>query len=68
MKKGQIEKNEKGFSIKPTQEYIDKKEREKRIKERKDVDKTKVTNAEIFKFLQDTNDRLSEIYDMLKEK
>lgn len=69
LNKAKIEKNAKGFTVKPTPEYIAKQQREQRMKERKEKnDVSRTTNAEIFEFLQDVADRQSEIYDLLRSK
>ena len=45
---------------------LEKEAREKRIKDRKNLDKTNYTNKEVMEHLNDTNDRISEIYDIIK--
>lgn len=65
MNREEIKLTQKGFSISPTQEYIEKQDREKRIQQRKN--KTgKITNEEIYQYLNDTNDRIEEIYELTK--
>lgn len=56
-----------GFNVALTKEYVEHRNREERIKERIKIDKENISNVEIFEFIMDTNARLSEIYDMLKE-
>ena len=52
--------------VKKDEKEILKAEREQRIKDRKDISKTNITNREVFEYLNDTNDRLEEIYDLIK--
>lgn len=65
--KVKIEVSNTGFNIEPSQEYLNKRTREKRIADYKAKDKSKITNVEIGEMLEDLADRQSEIYDMLKE-
>lgn len=58
----------KGFIVRATPEQVEKQDREKRMKERKEKAPKNVTNTEIYEYLKDTNDRLSEIYDLLKQR
>lgn len=66
MSKPNITKMANGFKVSKSEKQIEKEAREERILARKSMKKSSVTNTEIFEFLQDTNDRLSEIYDLLK--
>ena len=50
------------LSIKATPKH----QREKRIKDQRENPKANPTNKDIQQLLLDTNDRLSEIYDLLK--
>jgi hypothetical protein len=66
MNKIKIERVKKGIVIKQSEEYRHKKERESRILERKIAPKLNPSNKDIYEYLNDTNERLSEIYDLLK--
>ncbi|MEC1757359.1 hypothetical protein [Schinkia azotoformans] len=68
MSKQNVVKTSKGFKVSKSDKQLDKEAREQRMNERKVADKSRVTNTELFEYLQDTNDRLSEIYDMLNGK
>ncbi len=68
MSKPNIQRTGKGFKVSKSAEQIEKEAREQRILERKNFDKSRVTNTEIYEYLKDTNERLNEIYDMLKGK
>ncbi|MFC2948520.1 hypothetical protein [Virgibacillus sediminis] len=73
--KGLAKKVRGGFSVEPTPEYLEKQEREKRMKERK-ANSVKgkanlqggVPNEELYELMLDMADRQSEMYDLLKRK
>lgn len=44
-----------------------KREREERIKKNKENQKSNLSNKDLFEYLNDTNSRLEEIYDIIKE-
>ncbi|MDO7787502.1 hypothetical protein [Desulforamulus aquiferis] len=54
--------------INASEKYLAKKEREVRIKGRFRNQKINPTNKDLYEYLNDTNARLSEIYDLLKEQ
>ena len=60
-----IEKQEKKIVVKKDEKQITKEEREARIKENKNK-KTKVSLEDVFQYLNDTNSRIEEIYDLVK--
>ena len=55
----------KHFKIRKSQKLVEKESREQRIETGKEK-QGKVTNEEIYQYLNDTNCRIEEIYDLLK--
>ena len=66
--KGLAKKVNGGFSVEPTQEYLDKQEREVRFKDRKKSNNGNPNNKEIYELLLDIASRQEEIYDLLNEQ
>lgn len=61
-----IKKHKKGFIVQPSKKYIKKFQRENKIKELKSKS-SESTIKDIKEYLDVTNDRLSEIYEMLED-
>jgi len=67
VKKHDVNVTENGFEVKPSKEYLDKQSREQRIADLKANPKANPSNKDIQQLLIDTNDRLGEIYELLKK-
>lgn len=65
-KKREVQASPTGFTVKPSAAYQEHQAREQRMIGRKGINKTSITNKELWDLLLDVADRQSEIYDLLK--